>query len=277
MAEIGKINGLTVVKKLDAGVYLDGGALGEIFMPRSYAPGDCDAGDVLEVFIFPDADGRLIATTGRPHAEVGDFALLKVASLTPVGAFLDWGLKKDLLVPFREQKQKMEEGNSYFVYVYLDEKSNRIVASSRLGRFLDKETIAFREGQPVDLLIFNRTAIGYTAIINNSRRGMLYKNEIFQPLTAGQRITGFIKKVRPDGKIDLCLQKQGRDKIDEVAGKIMATLKKNRGFIPITDKSPPDEIYRLFGASKKTYKKAIGALYKDRLIVIEHTGIRLVS
>ena len=260
MAEIGKTAGLRVVNKLDAGVYLDGGALGEIFMPRSYASGDYRTGDVVEVFIFPDAEGRILATTSRPYAIVGDFALLKVSSLTPVGAFLDWGLKKDLLVPFSEQKQKMVEGKSYLVYVYLDEKSNRIVASSKLGRFLDKETIEFQEGQRVDLLIFSRTGIGYTAIINSSRRGMLYKNEIFQPLKTGQRITGFIKKVRADGKIDLCLQKPGREKIDDVADKIIDTLKKSKGFISVTDKSPPDVIYRLFGASKKTFKKAMPPL-----------------
>jgi predicted RNA-binding protein (virulence factor B family) len=276
MAEIGKISGLKVVRTTGAGVYLDGGALGEIFMPRDHMSGDYRSGDLVEVFIFPDTGDRLLATTGRPYAAVGDFALLKVASLTPVGAFLDWGLKKDLLVPFSEQKERMVEGRSYLVYVYLDEKRNRIVASSKLGRFLDKSPVDFREGQPVDLLIFRRTEIGYTAIINNSRRGMLYRNETFQPLSAGQRIRGFIKKVRPDGKIDLCLQKPGREKVDDVADKIMDALKKSKGFVSVTDKSPPDVIYRLFGASKKTYKKAIGALYKDRLITIEQNGIRLV-
>jgi predicted RNA-binding protein (virulence factor B family) len=277
MAEIGKISVLKVVRTLESGVYLDGGALGKVFMPRGYLSGDCRSGDLVEVFIFPDAGDRLLATTSRPYAVVGDFALLKVASLTPAGAFLDWGLKKDLLVPFSEQREKMVEGRSYLVHVYLDEKRNRIVASSKLGRFLDKDTGEFQEGQPVDLLIFRRTGIGYTAIINNSRQGMLYKNETFQPLSAGQRVRGFIKKVRTDGKIDLCLQKPGREKVDDVADKIMDMLKKRKGFISVTDKSPPDVIYRLFGASKKTFKKAIGALYKDRLIVIEQGGIRLAG
>jgi predicted RNA-binding protein (virulence factor B family) len=277
MTEIGKFNKLRVLNRLDAGAYLDGEELGEIFLPRSYMPESCRTGDIVDVFIFRDSEDQLIATTQRPYAMVGDFAFLKVVSVNPVGAFLDWGLQKDLLVPFREQKQKMEEGESYIIYIYLDDRSSRIVASSKLDKFLDKQPVQFQEGQSVELLICDRTELGYKAIINNSRRGVLYKNEVFQTLKKGQRITGYIKKVRDDGKIDLCLQKPGYETIDGVSEKIMDKLKAKGGFLPATDKSSPEIIYSLFGVSKKTYKKAIGALYKKRLITIESKGITLIK
>jgi len=277
MTEIGKFNRLRVIKRLDAGVYLEGKEHGELFLPRSYAPESCRTGDIVDVFIFRDSEDHLIATTQRPYATVGEFAFLKVVSVNPVGAFLDWGLQKDLLVPFREQKQKMEEGRSYIVYIYLDDRTSRIVASSRLDKFLDKHPVQLQEGQSVELLIYDLTELGYKAIINNSRRGVLYKNEVFQTLKKGQRITGYIKKVRDDGKIDLCLQKPGYENIDGVSEKIMDKLKAKSGFIPVTDKSSPEVIYSLFGVSKKTYKKAIGALYKKRLINIESNGITLIK
>lgn len=276
MTEIGKFNGLRVIKRLDVGVYLNGEELGEIFLPRSYVPEGCRTGDIVDVFIFRDSEDHLIATTQRPYAMVGDFAFLKVISVNSVGAFLDWGLQKDLLVPFREQKQKMEEGKSYIVYIYLDDRS-RIVASSKLDKFLDKQPVEFQEGQGVELLICDQTEIGYKAIISNSRWGVLYKNEVFQKLKKGRHILGYIKKVRDDGKIDLCLQKPGYETIDGVSKKIMDKLKAEGGFIPATDKSSPEIIYGLFGVSKKTYKKAIGALYKKRLISIENNGINLIK
>ena len=277
MTATGKFNRLKVINKLDAGVLLDGEELGELFMPRSYSSADYDIGDTVDVFVFYDSDGKLLATTKRPFAMVGDFALLKVVSITPVGAFLDWGLKKDLLVPFSEQKDTMAEGRSYIVYVYRDERTNRIVASSKVGRFLDKKPDNLQEGQGVELLICSQTELGFKAIINNSCWGVLYKNEIFQPLRKGQQVPGFIKKVRDDGKIDLCLQKPGHEKVADMSDKIMDALKTENGFISITDKSPAEIIYRMFGVSKKTYKKAIGALYKKRLIDIEGDGIRLIE
>jgi len=277
MTEVGKFNRLRVIKRLDAGVYIDGEELGEIFLPRSYVPEGCRTGDIADVFIFLDSEDHLLATTQRPYAMVGDFAFLKVISVNPVGAFLDWGLQKDLLVPFSEQKQRMKEGKSYIVYIYIDDRSSRIVASSKLDKFLDKRPVEFQEGQSVELLICDQTEIGYKAIINNSRWGVLYKNEVFQTLKKGQNIAGFIKKVRDDGKIDLCLQKPGYEPIDGVSGKIIDKLTARGGFIPVTDKSSPEIIYGLFGVSKKTYKKAIGALYKNRLITIEDNGIRLIK
>jgi predicted RNA-binding protein (virulence factor B family) len=277
MTETGRFNKLRVISKSDSGVYLDGKELGEIFMPRSYAPQGCNTGDLVDVFIFFDSADHLIATTRRPYAIVGEFALLKVAAVNPVGAFFDWGLQKDLLVPFSEQKQRMEEGKYYIVFIYLDDRTGRIVASSKLNKFLDKGPVEFREGQGVELFICDRTELGYKAIINNSRRGVLYKNEVFQALKTGQHIAGFIKKVRDDGKIDLCLQKPGHEKIDGVSEKIIDELKAKGGFIPVTDKSPPEVISALFGISKKTYKKAVGALYKKRLVAIESDGITLVK
>ena len=275
--EIGNINRLRIMRRSDAGFRLDGKELGEIFMPRSYAAQDCSAGDDVDVFIFPDAEGQVLATTKRPFALIGEYALLKVAAVNPVGAFLDWGLKKDLLVPFSQQKEKMEEGRSYVVYVYLDKHTNRIVASSKLNRFINKQPVAFTEGQSVGLLICSQTEIGYKAIIDNARWGILYKNEVFQVLRKGQRLPGFIKKIRDDGKIDLCLQLPGYAHIEEAAEKIIAALKSQGGFLPVTDKSPSAFIYGIFGISKKTYKKAIGSLYKRRLIVIDDHGIRLSS
>ena len=277
MTETGKFNRLKVINKRDAGVLLDSKGLGEVFMPRSYSSADYDIGDTVDVFIFYDSEGTLVATTKKPYAMVGDFALLRVVSITPVGAFLDWGLKKDLLVPFGEQKEKMHEGRSYIVYVYRDERTNRIVASSKINKFVGKGPTRLTEGQAVTLLICSQTDMGYKAIVDNSCWGILYKNEVFQPLRKGQQLAGFVKKVRDDGKIDLCLQKPGHEKVDEITDRIIAALKTEGGFISITDKSPPEIIYRMFNTSKKTYKKAIGALYKKRLIEIASDGIRLID
>jgi uncharacterized protein len=275
MAEIGKLNKLRIVKELDFGIYLDGGEHGEILMPRRYVPENCKIDNVVEVFIYLDSEDRIIATTEVPYATAGEFALLKVVSVNDFGAFLDWGLPKDLLVPFREQKQKMEEGKSYIVHVYLDQTSKRIVASSNLDKFLDKLSNNFGPGQEVDLLICTQTEIGYKAIINNTHWGVLYKNEVFQTLDRGQRIKGFIAKIRDDKKIDLCLQKPGYEKVDDLLKIIIDKLKEHGGFIAAGDKTSSEIIYELFGVSKKTYKKAIGALYKSKLITIEEEGIKL--
>lgn len=276
MAEIGKLNRLMIVKELDFGVYLDGGEeLGEILLPRRQVPEYCEIDDIVEVFVYLDSEDRIIATSKKPYAMVGDFALLKAAAVNSIGAFLDWGLPKDLFVPFREQQKKIETGKSYIVKVFLDDRSNRIVASTKLDKFLDKLPVDFREGQKVDLLICKQTDIGYKAIINNSHWGVLYKNELFRILKNGQQIKGFIKKVRDDEKIDLCLHKPGYEKVDSLSEKIINHLKKEGGFISVTDKSSPKIIYELFGVSKKTYKKAIGALYKKRLITIENKGVKL--
>ncbi len=275
MIEIGKINKLKIADKEDFGIYLNGEEFGKIFLPGRYVPENCKTGDVLEVFIYSDSEGGIAVTTQSPKAVVGDFAFLKVISVNQVGAFLDWGIQKDLLVPFSEQKQKMQEGKSYIVFVYLDDKSRRIAASSKLDKFLVNQRFDFKEGQEVDLLIFGSTDLGYKAIINNCQWGMLYQNEVFQPLKKGKKIKGYIKKVRDDGKIDLCLHKPGYDAVKDFTEIIMEKLKAKGGFIRVSDKSSPEVIYDMFGISKKIYKKAIGALYKKKIIFIEDEGIKL--
>jgi predicted RNA-binding protein (virulence factor B family) len=276
MAEIGKINQLKIVKELDFGIYLDGGTHGEILMPKRYVPENAKVDDIIDAFIYRDSEDRIIATTEKPIALVGDFACLNVVSVSTVGAFLDWGLPKDLLVPYREQRHRMEVGKKYIVYVYIDTTTERIVASSKVERFLDNIPPEYEENQEVDLFIVSKTDLGYKAIINNSHLGIIYKNEVFQTLVQGQKIKGYIKKIREDEKIDLCLEKPGYEKLDTLAEKILSELKVNEGFISITDKSDPKTIYKQFATSKKNYKKAIGALYKQRLITIEEFGIRLV-
>lgn len=277
MPEIGKLNTLEVVKYVDFGLYLDGQAFGEILLPKNAVPAGCKVGDKLEVFIYLDSEDRIIATTQKPYAMVGDFALLNVVSVNDTGAFLDWGLWKDLLVPFREQKQKMEAGRSYVVYVYLDEKSNRLVASAKVENFLDIVPATFEEGEEVDLIPFAQTDLGYKAIVNKTHTGVIYGNEVFAELEKGKQVKGYIKKIRPDGKIDLTLYKLGYDKVDDISKQILEKLKTQKGFIPLMDKSPAEEINIMFGISKKTFKKAIGALYKARLISIEENGIKLVN
>jgi predicted RNA-binding protein (virulence factor B family) len=277
MVEIGKMNALQVVRGSDFGLLLDGDELGEILMPKRYVSNDWKPGDTVEVFIMLDSEDRLTATTLKPHAMVGEFARLRVVSVTPVGVFLDWGLPKDLLVPFREQQTTMREGLSYVVRIYLDQASNRIAASSKLDKFLDKTKATYATGEKVDLMIGAMTDLGYKAIVDGAHSGMLFHSEVFQPLERGQRIEGFIKQIRPDGKIDLCLHKPGYEKVADLTDIILDYIKGQGGFMPVTDKNPPDEIYDLFGVSKKTYKKAIGALYKKRLITFEKNGTRLVD
>jgi predicted RNA-binding protein (virulence factor B family) len=277
MVEIGKFNTLGVVKAVDFGVYLDGEALGEILLPRRYVPAGCQPGDSVEVFLYHDSEDRLIATTQRPHAGVGDLALLKAVAVNKFGAFLDWGLPKDLLVPFGEQQQRMKEGRSYLVYIYLDKTSRRIAASSKLKKFLTAQPTDFEKGQPVDLQIAGRTDMGYKAVIDRRAWGVLYHNEVFQKLQQGQRIMGFIKNVRSDGKIDLSLQKPGYEKVLDQSENIKAVIQAHGGFLDVTDKTSAERIYSLFGISKKTFKKAIGALYKAQRISLEKDGIVLTK
>jgi len=277
MTEIGKINHLEVVKEVDFGIYLDGGDLGEILMPKRYVPEGTMPGDTIETFIYLDSEDRLVATTEKPLAMVDEFALLEVVSVTQVGAFMNWGLPKDLFVPFREQRQPMEEGKKYLVFVYLDTNTKRIAASSKIEQYLDNIPVDYDIDEEVDLIIVNETDLGYNAIIDNSHFGILYKNEVFQPLNPGDRVQGYIKKIRTDGKIDLRLEKIGYEKITTFVDRIIGELQKNNGFLPLTDKSSPEEIYKTFKISKKNFKVAIGALYKKRFIALEENGIKLLT
>jgi len=276
MAILGKMNPLKVVKTVEFGVYVDGGSDGEILLPTRYVPENCQIGDTLSVFIYTDSEDRLIATTLKPYAMVGEFACLEVQEVNEVGAFLDWGLMKQLLVPFREQHVKMREGGHYPVFIYVDFESKRITASAKLEKFIDDSHPELEANQQVDLMIYKKTDLGWKAIVNQQYSGVLYKNEVFRPLEIGQKLTGFVKQIREDDKIDLILQKPGFEKIDDFAVRLHELLKEADGFLPLTDKSPVEEIYNRFGISKKTYKKAVGDLYKKHLIVLEEKGIRLV-
>jgi Uncharacterized protein conserved in bacteria len=276
MAELGILNTLTVLRKGSYGVILDGGALGDVLMPLREAPEQCAVGDRLEVFVYVDSDDTVVATAQRPLAMVGEFAHLKVLSMTEFGAFVDWGLRKNLLVPFSEQNGTMTVGRSYVVHVYRDKRTGRIVASARLDKFLDRAPVDYAPRQQVDLLVCEHTDIGYKAIINNRHWGVLHDTDVFQPLRYGQRITGYIKKLREDGKVDLVLQPPGYAKVEGIAGELLEKLKAAGGFIAVTDKSPPEKIYALFGVSKKAFKQAVSALYRERLITIEADGLHLV-
>ncbi len=273
---IGRYNTLKVVKELDFGVYLDGGEeFGEILLPIRYVPPGLMPDDEIEVFIYRDSEDRVIATTEEPYAQVGEFALLEVKAVNKTGAFLDWGLMKDLMVPFREQSERMKTGEKHVVYIYLDDESGRIVASSKLNKFLDNLMPEYEVGEEVDVLIIGKSDLGYKAAINNVHSGMLYHNELFKPVKIGDKTKGYIKKVREDDKLDIILDKPGYEKIDGLAGEIMDQLKSKGGYLAVSDKSPAEVIYKMFATSKKNFKKAIGTLYKQRLISIDKEGIKL--
>jgi predicted RNA-binding protein (virulence factor B family) len=277
MVRIGKPSTLEVVKFTDQGAYLDGGPYGEILLPNRYVPEGCKEEDEIEVFIFFDSEDRIVASTIFPKVMVDEFGYLNVVAVTSFGAFLDWGLPKDLFVPFREQAVKMEKDKSYLVYVYVDHTTGRIVASSKINKYLDKEEIDFVEGDEVKLIISNKTDLGYNAIINGKHLGIIYSNEIFKPVKTGDRVNGFIKKIREDGKVDLSLEKQGYEKVDPVSAEILEKLKVSNNFLPYSDKTDPEVIKSELGISKKTFKKAIGLLYKNKQITIEEEGIRLAN
>ncbi len=277
MPLIGKFNKLKVVKEFDFGLYLDGAELGEILLPRRYVPEGCKIDDEVDVFIYFDSSDRIISTTEIPLAQVGEFAFLHVKTVDEFGAFLEWGLMKDLLVPFREQKVPLTKGRSCVVYVFYDEKSNRIAASAKVEKYLNLTPPAYSVGEEVDLLIWKATDLGYKVIINHAHQGILYANEVFQELAVGQKMKGFIKKVREDLKIDVGLFPSGYANIKQNSDAILGYLEHQGGYADISDKTPAETIHSLFGISKKTFKKILGDLYSQRIILIEKEGIRLLS
>ena len=273
---LGRMNRLIVVKKVDFGVYLDGREAGEILLPARYVPEGCEVGDELEVFLYLDSEERLVATTQKPLAQVGDFACLKVAWVNQYGAFLDWGLMKDLLVPYKEQKLTMREGKWYLVYVRLDHVTGRVMASARIEKFLNNIPPKYEFNQEVSLLVADDTEIGYKVIVNNLHWGMVYHNQVFQRLEKGEHLKGYVKEIREDDKLDISLAPLGYQKVDGIAQTILQALQMQNGFLPVHDKSDPEVIYSLFRCSKKAFKQAIGALYRQHRIALEPDGIRLI-
>lgn len=268
---------MTVVKKVDFGMYLDGGDEGEVLLPQRYVPEGCKPGDELDVFLYLDQDEKLVATTQTPLAKVGDFAWLKVAWVNEYGAFLDWGLMKDLFCPFREQKMKMEIGNSYIVHVHMDSESYRIVASAKIERYFCTEFPPYKHGQTVNLLVWQKTDLGFKVIIDNNYPGLVYKDQIFKNIHTGDRLPGYIDLVREDGKIDVTLQPTGRRMTESLSETLLNYMRSHDGRCQLTDKSPAEDIYNEFQASKKNFKKAVGDLYKRRLITIGENALKLVD
>jgi predicted RNA-binding protein (virulence factor B family) len=246
-------------------------------MPQKFITPEVRSSGMAEVFVYSDSEDRLVATTEKPKAMAGEFAWLNVVATGKFGAFLDWGLPKDLLVPFREQKAKMVEGRSYLVYIFVDMLTNRVAASAKLDKYLDNTPPEYEMGEEVQLLICEETDLGFKAIVNNEHWGILYKNQLYQSLEPGQKINGYVSKIREDEKIDLLLEKPGYEKVDAISQKILDELKANKGFMAVSDKSSPDMINALFNISKKNFKKAIGNLYKQRIITFDSDGIRLVK
>lgn len=278
MAIIGKRNKLSIVRESAPGLYLNGGQLGEILLPRRYIPRDLRQGDKLDVFVYLDSEDRLVATTEMPLATVGEFACLEVVSVNPrVGAFLNWGLSKDLLLPFREQEGPVRVGQKVVVFVYLDPKTHRIAASARWHRHLSRDTPAYADGQRVNLLITGQTPLGYNAIVNHAHRGLLYRDQMSAPLAVGQKLMGFVRTVHLNGKIDLSLDASGYRRVASLQQQIISALERSGGRIRFDDDSPPAAIRDAFGVSKKAFKQALGALYKSRRIRFAKPGIELVD
>jgi predicted RNA-binding protein (virulence factor B family) len=276
MAELGKYNRLRLVRHSDIGAFLDAGDLGEILLPRRFVDESMQPGDEIEVFVYNDSEDRVVATRERPKAQVGECAYLKVVSSGKFGAFLDWGLPKDLLVPFGEQQKPMRKGYSYVVYLYVDQATRRIAGSTKLENHLSSNGTGFEPLQPVDCLVYGRSDLGFKAVIDGTHLGQFYDNETFRRLHYGERVGAYIKRVRQDGKIDLVLQLPSRYERDRLGEAILEHLRQNQGSSTLTDKSPPDDIYQAFGVSKANYKKALGRLYRQREIAIEKHRITLL-
>lgn len=276
MIEIGKYNTLKIVRDTQVGLYLSDGKE-DILLPNKYVPREFEVGEELIVFVYLDHEERPVATTLEPYIYLNEFALLRVNYTNKFGAFLDWGLEKDLFVPFREQARPMEKGKRYLVYMYIDEKSNRLAGTSKINQFLSNEELTVEEGEEVDLIISHITEMGINVIINEQYKGLMYKDQVYEDLRTGDRMKGYIKHIRPDNKIDVSLQKAGFENIEPNAEKVLDELRASRGFLRLNDDSHPEDIKTVLKMSKKTFKKAIGTLYKQKLIEIKEDGIYLVK
>ncbi|ASI96452.1 CvfB family protein [Vibrio rotiferianus] len=276
MIKIGQINSLEVIKTADFGVFLDGEDYGSVLLPNKYVPEGTELGDHLDVFLYFDSESQLAATIDKPIAQVGEWGLMKIEGINKTGAFVNWGIKeKDLLIPFSEQRARFTAGQNILVYVYTDKASGRIVGTTKFNKWLDKTPANYEVNEEVNLIIAERSQLGYKAIVNGEHWGMIFPSDVFGKLFIGKKLKGYVKQIREDGKIDLALQKVGVAKMDDLSSKIMEQLEKKGGFLPLNDKSSPEAIFEAFRTSKGTYKKTIGGLYKDGKIVIEKDGIRL--
>lgn len=277
MIEIGKINTLTILRETTVGLYLGDEDRNDVLLPNSFIKDNYKVGDKLDVFIYNDSEDRIIATTKTPYAKINEFAYLRVVSVSEVGAFMDWGLEKDLLVPFSEQKHKMSEDNFYVVYIYLDEVTNRIVASNKIDKFIDNENLQLEEGQKVDLIVYEESPLGFSCIINGAHKGLIYHNDIYKDVYIGDEMEGFVKTIREDKLIDISFQKSGFKNVLDSTEVVMEYLIKNNGFLSLHDKSSPEEISIRLSMSKATFKKAIGILYRHRKVLIKPDGVYLVK
>lgn len=278
MINVGQINQLEVVKKAEFGVFLDAGDYGTVLLPNRFVPEGTEPGNQLPVLLYFDSDNHIAATTEQPIAQVGEWGLMKVEGVNSTGAFVNWGVKgKDLLIPFSEQRSRLRSGETILVYVYIDKASGRIVGTTKFNKWLDKTPARYDKNQQVDILIAERSELGYKAIIDGRHWGMIFSSDVFGKLFVGKRLKGYIKSIRDDGKIDLSLQKIGVAKMDDLSERILDVLAKKGGFLPLSDKSSPEAIFATFRTSKGTFKKTIGGLFKQGKIVIEKEGIRLVE
>ncbi|HDM8171207.1 TPA: GntR family transcriptional regulator [Vibrio harveyi] len=278
MIKIGQINSLEVIKTADFGVFLDGEDYGSVLLPNKYVPEGTELGAHLDVFLYFDSESQLAATIDKPIAQVGEWGLMKIEGINKTGAFVNWGIKeKDLLIPFSEQRARFTAGQNILVYVYTDKASGRIVGTTKFNKWLDKTPANYEVNEQVDLIIAERSQLGYKAIVNGEHWGMIFPSDVFGKLFIGKKLKGYIKQVREDGKIDLALQKVGVAKMDDLSSKVVELLEKKGGFLPLNDKSSPEAIFEAFRTSKGTYKKTIGGLYKAGKIVIEKDGIRLAE
>lgn len=276
MLQLGRFNNLTINRLSPHGLYVGDGTT-ELLLPNKYVPESYELGDYIDVFVFKDSEDRLTATTLEPYAQVGEFAFLEAKDLNSSGAFLDWGLEKDLFVPFKEQNDRMAKGRAYIVYLYVDSVTERIVATSKINKFTENHlTIDVKEGDTVDIMIYKYTDLGVKVIANNKYWGMLFLNEIFKNLRIGEKMTAIVKKIREDGKLDLTLQQNGMAIVSEIQTLILEKLEENDGFLPYNDNSSPEDIYRYFNVSKKVFKKTIGTLFKEKKITLADSGIHLV-
>jgi predicted RNA-binding protein (virulence factor B family) len=276
MIKIGRHHKLKVMRFAEQGLYLIDDDNNEVLLPNKYITENMPVYAEVDVFVYKDSEDRLVATTETPKIKLNGFALLKVNDTASFGAFLDWGLQKDLLVPNNQQAHDMQVGKSYLVFMYLDEETDRLAASSKINRFLNNDELTVNEGDEVDLIIANESSLGINVIVNGLHKGLLYHNELFTQIKPGDRLKGFVKKIREDNKIDVSLQKQGYGNIEPNAALILEQLNDNDGFLALNDKSNPELIKAQLGMSKKTFKKAIGALYRQKLVIFEDQGVRLV-